>query len=245
MTSTQPLLDVRAVSVRTRSFRIVDDVSFDLRAGEIVALIGPNGAGKTTLLEAVVGLRLRQAGTIAFRGHPLVHFSDSARTFAFMPDDAIPPGELDVRTVVDAVLRERPRRELIVTDLAEQLRIVPLRDKPLGILSRGERKRVTLFVALALDRPVVVLDEPFGAFDPVQMREVERAVRLVTADGAAVLTSIHQMPDAERVSDRIILLAHGRRVAFGTRDELYRRADAASLEEVFVRLLRESPDVTA
>src|SRR3954467_653278 len=99
----EPLLNVSGISVRTRTLSIVDNVSFDLAAGEIVALIGPNGAGKTTLLEAIVGLRLRQAGAIAFRGQPISRFSDYARTFAFMPDEAAPPPELDVSAVVDGI----------------------------------------------------------------------------------------------------------------------------------------------
>src|SRR4051812_38357340 len=105
----EPLLDVRDISVYTRALSIVDKVSFDLAAGEIVALIGPNGAGKTTLLEAIVGLRLRQGGSLAFRGQALTKFSDYARPFAFMADEAAPPAELDVEAVVDAIARERPR----------------------------------------------------------------------------------------------------------------------------------------
>jgi ABC-type multidrug transport system ATPase subunit len=107
------------------------------------------------------------------------------------------------------------------------------------VLSRGERQRLLLFTTLVLGRPVVVLDEPFSPFDPLQLRDVHRAVRSVTATGTAVLASIHQLGDAEKVADRVLLLADGRAVAAGTVAEL--KADAGdlgmSLEEAFIALL--------
>jgi ABC-2 type transport system ATP-binding protein len=110
------------------------------------------------------------------------------------------------------------------------------------VLSRGERQRLALFSTLVLGRPIVVLDEPFSAFDPLQLRDVLGAVRSIAASGAAILASIHQLADAEKVADRVLLLAEGRAVAFGTVAELRAEAGGAerSLEEVFVALLTRS-----
>ena len=236
------MLDVRGVKVRVGGRTLLDGVSLDARSSEIVAIIGPNGAGKTTLLEAIVGLRPAEGHVLA-NGAELTSFASRAATFAFAPDDATAPPEVTVGTLVDHARRHRPRSDETVVGLERELGIESLRSRSPGSLSRGERKRVALFLALAADRPAVVLDEPFGAFDPVQLRAVLEVVRSVAHSGAAVLVTVHQLADAERIADRVLLLADGRRVAFGTIDQL--RAEAAlpnaSLEEVFIALLSRGP----
>jgi len=101
-----------------------------------------------------------------------------------------------------------------------------------------------LLLTLVQRRPVVVLDEPFSAFDPLQLRDVLQTVRDVAGGGTLVLCSIHQLSDAERIADRVLILAAGRAIAFGTLDELRAQAEAheASLEEVFLRLLSRDAD---
>jgi ABC-type multidrug transport system ATPase subunit len=115
-------------------------------------------------------------------------------------------------------------------------------DKGAAVLSRGERQRLLLFCTLVLGRRVVVLDEPFSAFDPLQLEKVQLALRCVTRAGGAILASIHQLTDAEQIADRVLLLAQGRALAFGTLAEL--RAEAGepqmTLREVFLTLLTRS-----
>lgn len=130
-------------------------------------------------------------------------------------------------------------RGVEIRSLMGGLTLAPLLANPVGILSRGERQRVALFCALALGRPVAVLDEPFSAFDPLQLRKVLRTVRHAIGSTTAVVASIHQLADAENVADRILMLAEGRMVAFGDlaalRDRV--RNPEASLEGIFVSLL--------
>jgi ABC-2 type transport system ATP-binding protein len=117
-----------------------------------------------------------------------------------------------------------------------------LLEKGAGVLSRGERQRVAMFSTLVLGRPIAILDEPFSAFDPLQLRDVFAAIRSVLADGTAVIASVHQLSDAEKVADRVLLMAKGRALAFGTLAEL--RAEtgdvSASLEDIFIELLSRS-----
>jgi len=234
-------LAVDALTSRAGGRTIVDRVSFDVAAGEVVAVIGPNGAGKTTLLEGIVGLR-PTGGRVRVRGRLLESFADRAASFAFAPDDATLPQEALVATLVDHAGAHRPRRAAITGALHRDLRLDPLLSRSAGVLSRGERKRVALYVALAADRPVVVLDEPFGAFDPLQLREVRDVVRSIALAGAAVLVSIHQLADAERIADRALLLSDGHRIAFGTIDAIRAQAggSAGSLEDAFIALLSPS-----
>jgi ABC-type multidrug transport system ATPase subunit len=105
-------------------------------------------------------------------------------------------------------------------------------------VSKGEAKRAQLAATLKLGRPVVLLDEPFGAFDPRQLRALLPLFRGAVAEVAVVVT-VHQMRTAEIVADRLLLLSGGRAIAFGTLDELRARIDAprASLDDIFLRLL--------
>lgn len=218
---------------------LLDAVSFAADPGMVVGVIGPNGAGKTTLLEAMVGLRGASAGVVTFQGEPLKGFRDRARIFSFLPDVSILAPELDARVLVDHALRFRPRSPRTIDELRQALRVAELLDVPSGLLSRGERQRIALFCALAVDRPVVVLDEPFHAFDPLQLRDVFAAVRHVAETGTSVVTAIHQLGDAQKIARRVLLLADGRRVAWGNLDSLRSETSLpdGSLEDVFVALL--------
>ncbi len=231
-------LAVERLEVRAGARRIVKDVSFTARPGEVTAVIGPNGAGKTSLLEAIAGLRTTESGTVRVGGQACASFRDRARSFAYLPDRSELAAEAGVATLVAHALRHATSNS-DVTELRRWLAIEPLLDRGAGMLSRGEEQRVLLFSALVLGRPILLLDEPFSAFDPLQLRDVHRAVRSIAAAGATVVASIHQLTEAEKIADRVLLLAEGEAVAFGTLAEL--RAEAGNvelpLEEIFVALL--------
>jgi ABC-type multidrug transport system ATPase subunit len=232
-----PLL-VERLRVRAGPRLVVEDVGFSAVPGEVTAVIGPNGAGKTSLLEAMVGIRAIESGRVQVGGKLLTSFRQRAQTFAYLPDQAELPAEARVATLIEHALRHAAGAA-DVANLRRLLAVEPLLKLGAGVLSRGERQRVLLFSTLVLARPVVVLDEPFSAFDPLQLRDVHEAIREVTARGAAVVASIHQLGDAEKIADRLLLLAEGRAVAFGTPDELKVEAGGAALplEEAFVALL--------
>jgi ABC-2 type transport system ATP-binding protein len=233
-------LRVESIGVRAGDRWFVRDAAFEAHAGEIVAVIGPNGAGKTTLLEALVGLRSASAGIVQARGRPISSFADRAAAFAYLPDEAAPAYELTAGDAIAHALSCRPRDAGLLRGLRRRLEIAPLLGTSLGRLSRGERRRVELFATLALDRGVVVLDEPFGVFDPVQLEEVFAAIRAVAAQDVAVVAALHQLAQAEKIADRILLLAAGRVVAFGSLSALRDAVgdSAASLERIFFDLLR-------
>jgi ABC-2 type transport system ATP-binding protein len=234
------MLHVESVSVRIGSRWILRDAGLRARAGEITAVIGPNGAGKTTFLETIVGIRPATTGRVRVGDRELTRFSDFARAFAFLPDAGRLPSEATVATVVEHAVSLRAR-EGLAPALQEQLAIDPLFRQTIGVLSRGERQRVALFCALVLERPIVALDEPFAAFDPLQLRNVFAAVRDVAGTSTAIIASIHQLGDAEKIADRFLLLSAGRAIAFGDLESLRTQVGrpSASLEETFVALLEE------
>jgi ABC-2 type transport system ATP-binding protein len=236
-------LSAEHLRIQRSGRQVVTDVSFSLSPGEIVAIIGANGAGKTSLLEAVVGLLKLTSGRVLFEGRALGSFADYARTFSFMADRAEPPTEVRVDAIVrEARARHRgPAQE--IHRLLEALALSPLLSALCGALSRGEKRRLELFEALCTNRPVVVLDEPLGVFDPLALQSVLEVLRERARQGTMLLLSIHQLSDAEKIADRLLVLHEGRALAFGSMAELAALVGTGptSLEAVFLALLRDGP----
>ncbi len=239
--ASEPLLRASGLTLKRAGRVVLCDVSFELRAGEVLAVIGPNGAGKTTLLETVAGLRLPNAGSVSAQGRVLAGLADSARVFSFLLDEAELPEEVTVSTLLAHAQRCSRAPAELAESLMNALELSPLRSARGRELSRGERRRVALFSALCTTRPVVILDEPLGVFDPRQQLGILRLLKERAKAGTALLLSVHQMSDAEKLADRLLLLCDGQALACGTLDELRTLAvlPGASLEAVFLGLLEK------
>jgi ABC-type multidrug transport system ATPase subunit len=235
-------LAVEQLTVSRGRRRVVDAVSFTLAPGELLAIVGANGAGKTTLLDAILGFLPCSAGRVTWRGAPLHTLAERARVFACLADDADPPDEVSVATLLAHARRFGGAAGGVADELERQLGLASLRRARAGELSRGEKRRLQLFGALCSARPVAVLDEPLGTFDPLQLLGVLDLLRDRAASGTALLMSVHQMSDAEKIASHILMLDAGRILAFGTLAELRAQADApgAPLEAVFLALLRRA-----
>jgi ABC-2 type transport system ATP-binding protein len=239
---TKPLLRVEGLTVLRDGIETLHRVSFELRAGEVLAIIGPNGAGKTTLLEAVAGLRRIDAGTVSLGGRIISGLAAAAQGFTFLLDEAELPEEVSVSILLAHAQRCSRAPLTLAAELQKELGLLPLRSARGRELSRGERRRVALFQALCTNRPVVVLDEPLGVFDPRQQLDILRILKQRAAAGTALLLSVHQMSDAEKLADRILLLCDGKAIACGTLAELRMLANmpSSSLDAVFLALLEQN-----
>src|SRR5262249_13272222 len=191
MTGTGLVVD--RVSVDRGGRPVLTEVSFTLAPGSIVAVVGPNGAGKSSLLEAILGLLPVSGGCVTFDGRMLRDLAARSAVFSYMPDEAEPPSEVRVGTLLAYAERfGRPPAHL-APHLAERLGVSRLARERAGWLSRGEKRRVLLFAALCTARPVVVLDEPLATFDPLQMLDILPVLHERSAAGTALLLSVHQM----------------------------------------------------
>jgi ABC-2 type transport system ATP-binding protein len=230
-------LEVRGLAMRRGGRRVLSGISFEAQAGEVLAVLGPNGAGKSTLLEAIAGLHPEASGEVRVDGRALASFSARAQALAYMPDGALLPEEVSVRTELG---------RFADATLIEALGLSPLLDAPAGLLSRGEAKRVWLGRTLSAKRPVLLLDEPFAAFDPRQLRVILPLVRARARSGAAVVVTIHQTGTAEALADKLLLLSEGRVLASGTLAALRAQAGVmGTLEEVFLALLDQEASAHA
>jgi len=218
--------------------RVLTGVSFDVVSGEILGLIGPNGAGKTTLLECVAGLLPIDAGEVRWRGAPLPPSHRKRRLF-YVPESISPYPDQQSAEVL-RFFSEANRQPLSRLDeLVGALSLAPALAKPVGALSKGYRRRLLLALGLLAPRPMLLMDEPFDGFDLRQTREVMGLLRDEALHGRTLVLSIHQLGDARRICDRLVLLSAGRVVGTGTEAELVAAARlqmGSDLEEVFLAL---------
>jgi len=225
------------------SFVAVEDLSFDVAAGEIVGLIGPNGAGKTTTLRSVSGILKPTSGHVGVDGHDVVTDAiEAKRRLAFMPDE---PHLFEYLTVAEHLrlvgrlyaipdIRRRAETLLDELELTGKEGLLP------GELSRGMRQKVVIASGLIRDATTLLFDEPLTGLDPLGIRKMRGTILARARAGAAVLLSSHLLNLVEELCSRVIIMDHGHKVADGTVADLAARVDLAaedsSLEQVFLHV---------
>jgi ABC-2 type transport system ATP-binding protein len=234
------LLKAQGMTKRYGNSTVLEDAGFSVHEGEVLGLIGPNGAGKTTLFECLAGLLPADGGSVEFRGETLAAGHRKHALF-YLPDGIRPWADQPVQWVLAffETLYGRPHGES--NALATDLKLERLLKSRIGSLSKGEAKRVLLALGLLTPQPLLLLDEPFDGLDFRQTRDVMALLRTVPARGRTLFVSIHQLVDAGRMCDRLVLLSRGRVVGVGTLPELRSLAGLADvegtgLEEVFLAL---------
>ena len=233
------LLEVRGVTKRFGAVTALAGVSFGIRRGEVLGLIGPNGAGKTTLFECLAGEQPADAGEVLWRGGPLPAARRKEAVF-YLPDQIAPWADQPAGRVLSFFSRLFDADPARLSALAATLRLSRFLSESVAELSKGERRRLLLTLGLSVPREVLLFDEPFDGLDLRQAREVEGVLRSAAAQGRTLFLSIHQLSDAARVCDRLVLLSGGRVAGEGTLAQLRARAgldgSGGGLEEVFLAL---------
>ena len=244
MTMSSPVLQVTDLSKRFGDFPAVDGISFSIKPGEILGLLGPNGAGKTTTIQMLLGLVTPTAGSIRMFGMDLatdreailqrVNFSS---TYISMPQSLTVEENLWVIARLYG-LSDIPRR---VDEIVKKLEMEEFRTKVTRKLSSGQMTRVTLAKAFLTEPKILFLDEPTASLDPDIAEKIRALLKKERrSSGLSILYTSHNMREMEEMSDRIIFLQRGKIVAEGTAQEIVTRFGQADLEEVFLKLARES-----
>jgi ABC-2 type transport system ATP-binding protein len=230
----EPLLNVRGLTKRYGERTALRDVSFEARAGELVAVIGPNGAGKTTLLSIVAGVQSPSAGSISL---PSSHIGWVPQQTAVYSRLSVAENlELFARLQRCSDPRETVARMLAQTGLRERA------SERMERLSGGNRQRVNIAIGLLADPPVLVLDEPSSSLDPRQRERLWRFVGEHAQRGRCVIFSTHNVAEAERYAQRVIVLADGEPLFNGSPSELARETGTdgeLGFEGAFVEFLRK------
>lgn len=239
------MLEVRHLVKDYRKFRAVDHLSFTIGSGEIVGLLGPNGAGKTSCLRCIAGILRPSSGDILINGFNVVHDQARAKSgLAFVPEL---PSLYELLTV-DEHLRFVAMcfNTLDVYDehgpaLLDRYHLTDKANSLVATLSKGMRQKLSVACAMVHRANVLLFDEPLIGIDPAGVHEVKQDLMQAKTAGCSVLISTHLLDTAEKLCDRVIILAKGQMVAEGTVDQLRTQADmeGADLESVFLRLTGE------
>jgi len=243
-------LDVAGLGKVYGEVRAVADLSFDVRPGEIVGLVGPNGAGKTSTLRCVSGIIPPNSGEIRIAGHSLREQPVAAkRELAFLPDEPRLFEYLTAREHLAFIARLYGVAgwEPKAAALLEELELKGKEDALPSELSRGMKQKLTIACAFLHDPKVILLDEPLTGLDPFGIRQVKRSLKARASAGAALLLSSHLLPIVEELCDRVLVIAGGKRVAFGTIAEIRAQLAAAaqgggegSLEDLFMAITAQA-----
>ena len=236
------MIEVTGLAKRYGDFTAVRDLSFSVRAGEVLGLVGPNGAGKTSTLRCLAGIIPPTAGCIRVAGHDLATDPVAAkRALAFFPDEPRLFEYLTVRQHLNFVARIYgvANHDAIATPLLEELEIADKADELPGALSRGMKQKLAIACGLLHGPKVMFFDEPLTGLDPLGIRRMKDSILRRARDGATIVLSSHLLHLLQEVCSHVLILKQGEKIADGTLAEVAARfsnGDATvNLEEVFIR----------
>jgi ABC-2 type transport system ATP-binding protein len=223
---------VRDLRMRYGSTDVLKGVSFEARVGEVVALLGPNGAGKTTTIEILEGFRMRSAGHVRVLGADPARGDERWRArLGVVLQSWRDHGKWRIRELLRHLgsyyapySTDRIQRPWPVDELIEAVGLTEHADKRISRLSGGQRRRLDVAIGIVGRPELLFLDEPTAGFDPEARREFHDLVhRLSDNEDTTILLTTHDLDEAEKLADRILILSSGRIIADGSADQLARR----------------------
>jgi lipopolysaccharide export system ATP-binding protein len=225
------------LSKTLRRRQVVRDVSFSVQQGEVVGLLGPNGAGKTTSFYMVVGLIGSDHGQVTLNGHDITDLPMHARArlgLGYLPQEPSVFRKLTVERNLLAVLETRPGlsradRALRAASLLRELGIAHLHDTPALALSGGERRRLEIARALAVEPRFMLLDEPFAGVDPIAVGEIKRIVGHLRERNIGILITDHNVRETLDICDHAYIINEGQVFARGTPEALLQNSEVRAV----------------
>ncbi|MBF0184960.1 MAG: LPS export ABC transporter ATP-binding protein [Magnetococcales bacterium] len=220
-------LQVAGLGKTFRGRKVVAKVDLSLIPGEVVGLLGPNGAGKTTTFYMIVGLVAPEEGTIHLDGHEITHapmYRRARAGISYLPQEPSIFRKMSVRENVLSILETLPlsRSERLerLEHLLNELGVLSLAEVPGYALSGGERRRVEVARALAIEPRYILLDEPFAGVDPLAVEEIQTIIRHLQQRHIGILITDHNVRETLGICDRAYVMSDGRVLAHGVPEQL-------------------------
>jgi lipopolysaccharide export system ATP-binding protein len=222
------ILIAESLEKKYKSRKVVNNLSFNVKSGEIIGLLGPNGAGKTTAFYMVVGLIACKKGKIMLDDFHLTNLPIHKRAqkgLGYLPQEASIFRKLSVENNIMAILETRrelnySKREELLEKLLDQLSLNTLR-KTMGIsLSGGERRRVEIARVLAIEPKFILLDEPFAGVDPISVLDIQQIIKNLADDGIGILITDHNVRETLEICTRGHIINAGVSIAYGTPEQI-------------------------
>ncbi|MHA1669614.1 MAG: ABC transporter ATP-binding protein [Promethearchaeota archaeon] len=246
------LIDVESLSKSFENVQAVDNLSFQIRKGEIYGLLGPNGSGKTTTIKLILGLLEADAGNITVLGlNPEVNEVEIKNQIGYVSEEpliykSLTPKELfnfiaSIRKLDGAKVSKK------LAEYLEGLNAIEYYERLISTLSRGNKQKVQIIAALLHDPEILIMDEPLSGLDAKSVKVVKEIMELHTKRGGSVLFSTHIMEIAEDICDRIGIIKNGKLIAEGNFEELRQRANTigndADLEDIFLNITEQNESI--
>ena len=236
------MIEISGLSKAFGDFIAVRDLSFTVRAGEVLGLVGPNGAGKTTTMRVMTGIIPATSGTVHIGGHDIARQPiEAKRQIAFFPDEPRLFDYLTVRQHLSFVARLYgvANHESVAQPLLEELEIADRADHLPAELSRGMKQKLAIACGLLHSPSAMIFDEPLTGLDPLGIRRMKDSILRRAHAGAAVVLSSHLLHLLEEVCSHVLILKKGERIAYDTMAAVHAQFSngdpQASLEDVFMR----------
>lgn len=246
--STSPIMiQVEGLTKLYGEFVAVNELSFSVKAGEVMGLVGPNGAGKTSTLRCLGGIIPPTRGTVRVCDHDIMKDPIAAKKeLAFFTDEPRLFDYLTVQQHLNFIARiyQVSNYEALAGPLLEELEIADKKDALPGELSRGMKQKLVIACGLLHSPKVIFFDEPLTGLDPMGIRRMKDSILKRAREGAAIIISSHLLHLVQEICSHILILKNGRKVIDGTIAEIRRRFSEqpdANLEEIFFRATEEQP----
>lgn len=238
-----PLLEVQDLHRTFDKHVAIDSLSFTIRPGEVLGLLGANGAGKSTAMGSILGMIKPTSGTIRVFGMDPYHDRiavlrrlNSSSAYSDLPANLLVWQNLYVFAQIYRVKNAMAK----ITELLDLFEISHLRKRVTGHLSAGESTRLHLCKAMINDPELLLLDEPTASLDPDIADKVRKILRRVQRErNLGILYTSHNMRDVEEVCDRVVFMHRGKVVTEGSPSEIVTRFQQTSMEDVFIRIVRD------
>lgn len=222
------ILIAESLEKKYRSRKVVNNLSFNIKSGEIIGLLGPNGAGKTTAFYMTVGLVSCTRGKITMDDTDITSYPMHKRAkigIGYLPQEASVFRKLTVQQNILAVLELRndltqPKRSEILEKLLDQLNLNEVRNTIGMSLSGGERRRVEIARTLSIEPKFILLDEPFAGVDPISVLDIQGIIKSLASEGIGILITDHNVRETLGICDRGYIVNEGTSIAYGTPDQI-------------------------
>jgi ABC-2 type transport system ATP-binding protein len=235
------IINVSQISKRFGETQAVNDLSFEVKPGEIFGLLGPNGAGKTTTIRMILDIFEPDSGEISVLGGSMNE--EKKNHIGYLPEERGLYQDIPLERCLTflATLKgmDEKKASAELREYMKQFDLYEYRDKKVKELSKGMQQKAQLITTLVHDPEIVIIDEPFTSLDPVNTEMVKDILEMKRDEGKAIIMSTHQMNQVEELCDRILLIDHGQRVLYGTLREIQNNF---SSRDIMVTPLSTLPD---
>lgn len=233
------ILKVDSILKQFGTLNAVNHLSFSVRRGEIFALLGPNGAGKTTTVRMLMNIIRPDEGEIEFYlNDSKTSDRPSSSQLGYLPEERGLYQEIQIIKTLEfmGIIRGMSKKQAHESSLQwlEKLELLERKNEKLSTLSKGNQQKIQFISSILHNPSFVVLDEPFAGYDPINQEAFIKIIKGLRDNGTSILLSAHQMHLVERVADRVLLINNGKKIAYGTVDEI--KKDYSTGEKLIINV---------